>query len=91
MWPFDYTVKLDKIIQMLNNVLKKEDAMALDLSALEGAVVAIQTAVADAAAELQELVANQANTVDPAAVQAIAAKLNEAAATLEADVAAAKG
>lgn len=70
--------KLDTIILKLNNVLRKERQMAVDLSALQAEVErdrtvdeSAKTLLEGLTAKINELIAASGNTVDPAALQAL--------------------
>ena len=87
--------KLDTIISLLHNILDKEKQMALDVTALQTAVANETTVEASAvtliqgfAGQIQALIAASANTVDPAALQALVDKMTASQTALAAAVAA---
>lgn len=87
--------KLDSIISKLNNVLRKERDMAVDLSALQAAVArdtdvdqSAKTLLEGLTAKIQELIDASGNTVDPAALQGIVDGINSTTDALAAAVAA---
>lgn len=60
-----------------------EVKVAIDLSAITSAVAAVEKAVNDGVTEITALVSQMANTVDPAALAALQARLTTAATNME--------
>jgi hypothetical protein len=88
-------LKLDQINAKLDKILLGEQTMALDITALQTAVAqettvdsAVETLLTSLSGELQTLIANSGNTVDPAALQAIVNTMTANATTLQAAVSA---
>jgi len=80
---------VDNIQKQLIEIRREDTQMAVDLTALTSAVAAIEKAVNDGLAEITTLATQITNTVDPAALAALAARITTVAATMEAGVAAA--
>ena len=80
-WPWDNDKKLDRIIEMLENLTRKEVILMKEVDDLNAAVAAITTAVQAAIADIQAL-ATQI-TADPAAMEDAASKLNLLAQNLQ--------
>ena len=85
--------KLDQILAILNTQQKEIGTMALDITALQTAVAnettvdaSVEALLTQLAAQIQTLIANSGNTVDPAALQAIVTQMQTNAATLSAAV-----
>ena len=88
-------LKLDQINAKLDKLLLGETTMALDITALQTAVAqettvdsAVETLLTGLSSELQTLITNSGNTVDPAALQAIVNTMTANATTLQAAVSA---